>query len=291
MVVNFLFSKSDKPLLSEISPDFSWTSKFLAMLLIFALIFSSTFHFTFFGTANAESDQYRDIISILVDNKTHQSLRGKIDRYAQDIQKKLGSTRTVISVIDENTTPAMIAAQNEKLYYESEDSDHVKTRLVGTILIGNVPIPMVSADGKYFPSVFPYVDFENKAFVYNPKSEKYEKVSALMGGAEGVEIWHGVINPAVGRSWAGESDIEKIANFLDKTHDFYTKSGKFALQTEQPRVFYFDGFYESKSIELRKIFQYALWIQNVENLAYNRFTKYLLSDINTALKNYDLQND
>lgn len=104
-------------------------------------------------------------------------------------------------MLKNDTTPAMIAAQNEKLYYEGEDGDGAKTQLVGTILIGNVPIPMVGADGKYFPSVFPYVDFEHKAFVYNEKSDRYEKVSALNGGVEAVEIWHGVINPAVGRNW------------------------------------------------------------------------------------------
>ena len=261
------------------SENFSF-KKTIAMLLVFVLIFSQTFQFHFFGTAQAHSDQYRDIISIIVDNETHRALRSEIARYAEDIQRNLGSTRTVISVIDGKTTPANIAAQNEKLYYEGEDSDGVKTRLVGTVLIGNVPIPMVNAEGKYFPSIFPYVDFENKNFLYNEKSGRYEKVSALRGGDQSVEIWHGVINPSVGRDWNAGEDITKIKNFLDKTHDFYMQSGKFVAQTEAPRVFYFDGFSETKSIELRRVFQYGLWIANAENLAYARFTKYVLKDIN-----------
>lgn len=272
------------------SENFSF-KKTIAMLLVFVLIFSQTFQFHFFGTAQAHSDQYRDIISIIVDNETHRALRSEIARYAEDIQRNLGSTRTVISVIDGKTTPANIAAQNEKLYYEGEDSDGVKTRLVGTVLIGNVPIPMVNAEGKYFPSIFPYVDFENKNFLYNEKSGRYEKVSALRSGDQSVEIWHGVINPSVGRDWNAGEDITKIKNFLDKTHDFYTKSGKFVAQTEAPRVFYFDGFSETKSIELRRVFQYGLWIANAENLAYARFTKYMLKDINEKLKDYDLKND
>lgn len=157
--------------------------------------------FDFLGTVEASADEYRDIISVVVDSETERRLRGEIRRYAEDIQNRLGSTRVVISVLKDDTTPAMIAAQNEKLYYEGEDGDGAKTQLVGTILIGNVPIPMVNSDGKYFPSVFPYVDFENKAFVYNEKSDRYEKISALSGGVEVVEIWHGVINPAVGRNW------------------------------------------------------------------------------------------
>lgn len=164
--------------------------KTIALFLVFVLIFSQTFQFNFFGTANANADLYRDVVSVIVDRETYSNLKSKINRYASDIQKELGATRTVISVIDGNTTPAMIAAQNEKLYYEQEDGDGVKTRLVGTILIGNVPIPMVNAQGKYFPSVFPYVDFDDKAFVYNEKSDRFEQVSAFLGSSASVEIWH-----------------------------------------------------------------------------------------------------
>lgn len=41
---------------------------------------------------------------------------------------------------------------------------------------------------------------------------------------------------------------------------------------------------------MRRVFQYALWIENIENIAYNRFTKHLLTDINNALKEYDKAN-
>ena len=58
-----------------------------------------------------------------------------------------------------------------------------------------------------------------------------------------------------------------------------------------PRVFYYDGFYESKSVNLRELFQYGLSMQNSENLAYNRFTKYLLKDVNTALLQFDQVNN
>lgn len=56
---------------------------------------------------------------------------------------------------------------------------------------------MVFSQGKYFPSIFPYVDFENKAFIYNETSGNFEKSVSSNGNTEKVEIWHGVINPAV----------------------------------------------------------------------------------------------
>jgi hypothetical protein len=74
---------------------------------------------------------------------------------------------------------------------------------------------------------------------------------------------------------------------LDKTHLFYTKSGRFAPTGQPPRVFYYDGEYESESVNFRSLFQYTLGIQNAENLAYNRFTKHLLSDLNKTLLAFD----
>lgn len=138
--------------------------------------------------------------------------------------------------------------------------------------------------------MYPYVDFVDKAFVYDPKSSGYiYNTTDLV--SESVEIWHGVINPAVGRNWGGATDIAKIGQFLDKTHAFYTKSGKFAPSTLPPKVFYYDGQSESKSIDTRGLFQYSLSMKNAENIAYNRFTKYLLRDISTALKAFDTQKE
>jgi hypothetical protein len=99
-----------------------------------------------------------------------------------------------------------------------------------------------------------------------------------------------VINPAVGRTWSGGSDISKIGAFLDKTHDFYVKSGKFAPNNIPPQVLYYDGENESKSADARAAFQYALSMQNSENIAYNRYTKYLLTDVSKALESYDAKN-
>lgn len=80
---------------------------------------------------------------------------------------------------------------------------------MGTVLIGNIPIPMVEKDGTNFPSLYPYVDFDDKVFTYNTKSEQYS-FNQENNGVESPEIWHGVINPATGRNWLGATDIQKI---------------------------------------------------------------------------------
>lgn len=51
------------------------------------------------------------------------------------------NTRVVIVEVDDNIAPHNIAALNEKLYYEGDGNGI--SRLVGTILIGKLPIPVV----------------------------------------------------------------------------------------------------------------------------------------------------
>jgi hypothetical protein len=60
---------------------------------------------------------------------------------------------------------------------------------------------MVSDKNETFPSVYPYVDFVDKKFVYNTNTRLYESPSNARRDAIEPEIWHGVINPAAGRAW------------------------------------------------------------------------------------------
>ncbi len=148
----------------------------------------------------------------------------------------------------------------------------------------------MTKEGQRFSTLYPYVDFDDKVFVYDVSSGEY-RYNHQDPKVEQVDIWHGVINPAVGRSWSGATDIPKIGQFLDKTHEFYSKSGKFAPSNIPPKVLYYDGYSESQSINARSLFQYSLSIKNAENIAYNRFTKYLLKDISNALRVFDAQHE
>ncbi len=261
-------------------------SKYIAGWLILILVISQTIHVELFPRVEAKSEQYRDIVSIFVDNDTYATLRPKIKRYSEDVQGYLGDTRVSLFVVDSWINPAQIATKNEKLYYEWDGGDGI-SRLVGTILIWNISIPMVSDEGSIFPSLYPYVDFVDKAFVYDDKSALYKAPADPLRKAIEAEIWHGVISPSVWRSWDAQKDKDKISAFLDKTHNFYTKTGKFVPTSTPPRVFYYDGEYESESVNFRSLFQYALSMSNAENIAYKRFTKYLLKDINGALLQFD----
>ncbi len=74
---------------------------------------------------------------------------------------------------------------------------------------------------KSFPSLYPYVDFRDKYFVWNEETSRYEYGTEVTN-PEDVEIWHGVINPAIGHVYQAE-DVARVSQFLEKTHDFYEK--------------------------------------------------------------------
>lgn len=92
--------------------------KLTSFLLITFLLLSQTIRVSFFDEVTAQADQYRDIVSIWIDRDSYDALKSRVDRYAEDIQSSLGSTRVALYIISDRTTPAQIAAVNEKLYYE-----------------------------------------------------------------------------------------------------------------------------------------------------------------------------
>lgn len=77
------------------TPQFGFFQRFASTILIFLLFLTQTIHVDFFDSAVAESDEYRDIVSIIVDDETYSALGGafgfsnKVSQYAEDIQKYL----------------------------------------------------------------------------------------------------------------------------------------------------------------------------------------------------------
>lgn len=84
------------------------------------ILVSQTIHVDFFDSVEAGPENYRDIVSIIIDRDTYAAERNRIKKYADDIAGYLGGVRTSILVVDEGTPVAAIAAKNEKLYYEGD---------------------------------------------------------------------------------------------------------------------------------------------------------------------------
>lgn len=97
---------------------FSFLRQYTSAVLIFLIFISQTIHVSFFDRTEAATTDYSDVVSIIVDEDTYNELETKIEVYANDIQEYLKSTRVSIFVAPSNARPEVIAAHNEKLYYE-----------------------------------------------------------------------------------------------------------------------------------------------------------------------------
>lgn len=275
--------------------NYSKFQKFTSFILIFSLLFSITFRvpfFEFLKTVKAEDDNFYSLVSIIVDEDTYQKIWNKIDRYAKDIQWVLENTRAVILPVPTDADAIDISSLNEWLYFEGYKSlknVSFESRLVWTVLVWNIPLPVLSDNNKTTKSIVPYTDFENKAYIFNHQSWYYEKngeASELVSP----EVWHWVISP---NSWNNSIDIEQLEAFFNKTHDYYLwvwnfDSSKWIINGNQeqgnpvsyePFVFYFDQFREEKAVYYPWYKWYTAYLDNKEDIVYNRFSKDLAQKI------------
>lgn len=196
--------------------------KIIAWFLIGLLCFEVTFRVPLIlpGASALESNNHEDIVSLLVEEELFRKISSDIDTYARRIQNKLPNTRTVILTYPRNTEPYLIAAANERLYFSGLPDHGDKTqKLVGTILIGHVPLPVVHKDSKDFLSLYPYTDFDEPHFFWNWETSRYEYLNQKKEDPRS-DIWHSVIDPNTGNL---ENDVAKIREFFTRVYEFDDK--------------------------------------------------------------------
>jgi hypothetical protein len=115
--------------------------------------------------------------------------------------------------------------------------------LVGTILIGNIPLPTVTKDSKNFLSIFPYIDFDEPNFSWNWDKNLYEYVS-LERKKPQPELWHSVIAPHTGDI---TQDAKKIQDFFARVYQYDSKQGEYVDIGKDPQVFYADSVRDSRA--------------------------------------------
>lgn len=251
--------------------------------LIFALLFGQTLHIPLLEISKAAESDFPNLITVVVNEGMYSGdLDDKIDRYAADVQASLPGSRVSVVTIPNDTPPEKIAALLEKLYYEGDGNG--VSRLVGTVLVGDIPLPVVHRGEKSLLSVFPYVDFADKSFTYDAAKGYYE-YAANSAGSDTPEIWHGIVHANSGDA---AKDRQKLGAFFDKTHDFYAKTGVFEKSKTriEPAVFYFDSYHDQLSSRSSEWKAYRLMLANIEELAYRRYSKHLAKSVYDLYQGY-----
>lgn len=279
--------------------NYTKIQKFLSFLLIFSILFSFSFHITFFsflGTIFASDNKNYHVVSLFVQEEIYSWIKASVDRYARNIQWTLENTKTMIIPIPGDTHPFNITSLNEKLYFEwYEGLDGLKgnSKLIGSIFIWDIALPVVENKGSYEKTVFPYVDFEEKLYIFHETDRVY-KLNPNAIKTPKAEIWHGFISPNTGNL---EKDIEEINGYFAKNNDFYSGTGLFEntknvmngnqaeeLSTSyEPYVFYYDQIRETKAVKYVDYKAYEATLENMEDLSYNRFSAELAEKLK---KNY-----
>lgn len=249
-----------------------FTSIFLLVFFIFSFVVDIPFR-QFISTAYALENDFSKIVSILVEEEIYDDVEDVLERYWEDIQQVLPDTKVLITPISDDKSVFDIASFNERLYFEGLDERSIyDSSLIWTLLVWNLPVPIVFNWEESNKSIFPYVDFEKKAFIYNKNNNRYEISSESFSNIE-AEIWHWVVSP---NSWDRNKDVDLIIEYFDKNHDFYSKTWKFNeedLDSVDPKVFYYDLEMQNSALNSYSFKSYEAYREYREDLAFNRYTK------------------
>lgn len=186
----------------------------------------------------------------------------RILRYADDIRSNLPNTKVVVVGINSNETPQQVASTLRNEYFNQN--------LEGVIIVGDVPLPVVNKNGNRFISLYPYTDFEDVIYNFNPETTYFEPNSGFADFEP--EIWHGVIQ---------FTEPEAYASFFDKNHLFY--EGREGFDEFDEKIFYADPIAESKSLNNSLLTSYQNYIKYAGEIAYNRYSKKLLQAVSGSI--------
>lgn len=315
--LNFLKKQSNS--------DYSAFQKSFSIIIIFFFLFNIGFRIPFLQffnyKVNAESKEFYNLVSILVNDAVYNDVEWKLNRYAEDIEKVLDNTKVVIIPTPRDASPFQISSLLESLYFEwykSIKKVDFESKLIGSLFVWDIPLPVVKIWENYSKTILPYTDFKEKTYVYNHKTWDYEE-SENWSTDIVPEIWHWVISP---NTWDEWDDINAIKDYFDKNHDFYIWDGLFdknlwviswlkcewewcdelenwtileidenwnpitTNNTYEPFVFYFDQFREEQSINYTNYKWYQARQENLEDLVYNRYSRDLAAKLKNQILNW-----
>jgi len=280
--------------------NYSKIEKTIAGILIPIMFFGLILKvpsFDFFLSWSAGEKKLHSIVSLLVDEKLYSWIKSSIEEYAWNIQGQLENTRVVIIPTPTDAESFKISSLNESLFYEwykwLKSSANFESKLIWTVLIGNINIPEVFKWEKSLKTILPYTDFIDKGYIYNHETNRYEKNNNNIDW-EKSEIWHWIINP---NTWNKGSDILAINNYFKKNNDFYKWTWNFKIENwiinwnksdediddYKPYVFYFDEYREQAGLSYTKYKWYESYLDNKEDLVYGRYSKDLAERIKNSV--------
>lgn len=223
------------------------------------------------GLANSHNPSVPNTPDQAYRKLTDQTLMGRIERYAKDIQginKVIDPQpfrKTVIIKVKRDEPTDNIASSLEKLYREGDGATNETNHLKGIVIVGEVPLPVVNKNDNRFVSLFPYTDFEDPYYIYDAQSKDFRINPA--NRKQGAEVWHGVIVPPAD----GEDGNKLLAEYFDKNHLY--KIGEPEYKDFDKKLFYSDMNKEYQLLGAEGLPAYYQYLKYWEDISYFRFNK------------------
>ncbi len=207
------------------------------------------------------------LVAFLVgkDLLSHKDVADRIEQYGQDVQRDL-QARVVQIPISYDASPLEIYEGLSHLYFSGLHSDG-KSQLIGTVLIGEVPLPVVEKNGNTWPTVFPYTDFEDPMYQWNEAQNQF----VAEGRGQEPEIWHGVIRSGTdGR----KAQLQELEAYFDRNHAAREGDVQYAK-----KVFWANFVQQKEMLSEFALNNYKRWIKYAEDISYLRYNKKLLKKL------------
>jgi len=209
----------------------------------------------------AETPSTTNIVAIFVDKNIYPDIKANLVRYTTKyLQKKIANSKAVVLPIDTTTLKAHEISQIlENMYFEGLKDEGSK--LVGTVLIWNIPLPVVENNGFIYPSIYPYVDFEDQQFIYDTTKKFFVYNNNPNGQAE---LRHGIIQ---------FKTASEYNDFFIKVRAYYTNPTKFI-----DKAIRYEDFIGLKKYFIPENTKYYInSMMFSEDIGYHRFNNLMLN--------------
>ena len=227
------------------------------------------------------------LIAILVEDSLLDdgALKSRIFDYAKNAQNRMPHSQAMVMGIKKDESTFNVAKVLEKLYYEGIDDDLLDqnpfnndaireddNKLIGVVLVGDVPIPVVQEGKMSFPSLYPYTDFYRKRYIYNHETDKFELNNDI--ASPNPEIWHGVIVPPDKNKRTAR---QQLIDFFDKNEKYSEGDEEYA--NFEKRMLYANFPAMEQQANFMDYKNYQRYGKYMEETAFNRYNKHLLKEL------------
>lgn len=207
---------------------------------------------------------YTNIVAIIVNDQIYDRIKSDIEWYATTyIQWKdsnhaytaISNSKALVFPINvDNFSAKNITQLLENIYFDWITGE--PSRLVWIILIWDVPLPVVNQNWYIYPTIYPYVDFEEQKFIWDEETKYF----VYNGNSKWqAEVWHWMINFG--------NDINEYTNYFTKLKQYWRNPTSYIWKA----IWYDDFIWNSKYFNEDSLNFYLNNFIFAEDIWYHRY--------------------